>query len=246
MALENITRLEDSRPGFRPNARPMRNRGGQVREVLEIRGKRLGALIAATAAVTESCGQQAPQAQQSPATVTVTQPAPEGTSEAQESSSEQASGEAKASHPEEIPTQKPCKASELRARFYPANMVQLSDEPNQPSDGSRVKLRLANVGAKACTIEGDPRFEFIDLNGVVRPATTQVVAGAAPFSAMSIGTREGVSQDIWWKYPAGNCVDDPPKINIYPDGSTEPITVEWTFGPVCGDLQLQTTHLHSD
>ena len=213
--------------------------------MLKSRGKRLGALVVATAAVTVSCGQQAPQAQQPPATVTVTQPAPEQMSEAQETSEED-SEQTKVSHPEEIPTQKPCKASELRARFYPANMVQLSDDPNQPSDGSRVKLRLANVGAKACTIEGDPRFEFIDLNGEVKPATTQVVASAAPFSAMSIGTREGVSQDIWWKYPAGNCVDDPPKINIYPDGSNEPIAVEWTFGPVCGDLQLQTTHLHSD
>ncbi|WP_186459276.1 DUF4232 domain-containing protein [Saccharopolyspora dendranthemae] len=222
--------------------------------MLEIRGKRLGALIAATAAVTVSCGQQAPQAQQPPAVVTVTQPAPEQTSEAQESSegsSEETSGqsgfpEGNPSDPEEIPTQKPCKASELRARFYPESILQLNDDLSQPTDGYRVKLRLANVGAKACTIEGDPRFEFIDPNGGVKPATTQVVAGAAPFSAMSIGTREGVSQDIQWKSAPGDCVYSPPKINIYPDGSDEPIAVEWSFGSVCGDLQLQTTHLHSD
>lgn len=250
MALENITRLEDSRPGFRPNARPIHNRGGQVREVLEIRGKRLGALIAATAAVTVSCGQQAPQAQQPPAVVTVTQPAPEGTTESQGSSEEASeqgsSSETKVSHPEEIPTQKPCQTSQLRARFYPDTLVGLHDDPTQPAGGSRTKLRLANVGAKACTVHGDARIEFLDGAGAVMPATFVDKAGTPPAEWMSIGTREGVAQELYWIYQTGDCVDDPAKVRIYPPDNTEPITLDWNFGTVCGDRRVERTHLYSD
>ena len=213
-------------------------RGGQVREVLKIRGKRLGALIAVTAAVTVSCGQLGLQAQQPPAVVTVTQPAQQESAESQGSSEETSeqggSSETKVSHPEEIPTQKPCQTSQLRARFYPDTLVGLHDDPTQP------------VGAKACTIEGDARIEFLDGTGAVMPATFVDKAVTPPAEAMSIGTREGVAQELHWIYQTGDCVDDPAKVRIYPPDNTEPITLDWNFGTVCGDRRVERTHLHSD
>ncbi|TWG08659.1 DUF4232 domain-containing protein [Saccharopolyspora dendranthemae] len=224
----------------------------KLKTAVKMNGKRLGAfgVVLAAVAASSACGQQAQQAQQPPAVVTVTQPAPQETTESQDSSEETSeqggSSETKVSHPEEIPTQKPCQTSQLRARFYPDTLVGQHKDPTQPVRASRTKLRLANVGAKECTVHGDARVEFLDDAGAVMPATFVDKAGTPPAEWMSIGTREGVAQELYWVYETGDCVDDPRKVRIYPPDNTEPITLDWNFGTVCGDRRVERTHLRSD
>lgn len=203
--------------------------------MLKTRGKHFFAAIAAAAAVTTSCAQQAPQAQQQPATVTVTQPAPQEQTSSAGESEEQEAGATKATSPEEIPTQKPCKTSELRARFYPEVLEDLVVEP---PGKSQTLLRLANVSGRACTIYGHARVEFADSNGAALPFDLVENAAGPSATNISIGTRQAVAQDFFWRFDAGACID-PDKISIYPPDNTEPIVLDWNLGRVCGGPQLE-------
>ncbi|SFS32532.1 Protein of unknown function [Saccharopolyspora flava] len=213
--------------------------------MLRTRGKRLAALLAATAAVTVSCGQQAPQAQQvqqPPATVTVTQPAPQesGTEETSEPASESSTT---ADSRGESGTA--CRTEELRARFYPDVAIDLIGDPSQPEGQSHTVLRIANISGRTCTVTGAARVEFTGVNGEELPVDLVENPAGPSASTISLGTRDGAAQDFFWKYKTGDCID-PAKISIYPPENSDPIVLDWNLGVVCGGPQLEHGRLFAN
>ncbi|MER5387525.1 DUF4232 domain-containing protein [Saccharopolyspora sp. NPDC002686] len=212
------------------------------------RSTALPALTAAAAALLAACGQNPAQQAPPPATVTVTQPAPQESSEAKEDAEAQESSAAdestadSAGSAEENPSQGPCRTSQLRARFYPNSVDGLQKDPSQPPDRAHAMLRFANVGASPCTVEGAARLEFVGHSGELLGSTLDEVTHA-PTEAISIGTREGVGQDLWWKYDPfkdGACID-PAKVRVYPPENTEPITLDWNLSVICAGGTLETS-----
>ncbi|WP_158628612.1 DUF4232 domain-containing protein [Saccharopolyspora rhizosphaerae] len=201
--------------------------------------KRLGVLLVAAAASTMACGQQAPRAHQPPATVTVTQPAPqEATSRA---------GEDSESTPDRYdePSGSACRSDELRARFYPDVETALIGDPSQPDGQSHTMLRLANVSGRTCTLAGHARVEFTGVHGEALPVELVENPAGPSASTLSLGTRDGAAQDLFWKYQTGDCVD-PAKISIYPPQNAEPIVLDWNLGVVCGGPQLEHGRLFAN
>lgn len=203
----------------------MANRGGQVREVLEIRGKRLGALIAATAAVTVACGQQAPQAQQPPAVVTVTQPAPQETAtssseESSESTSDSSEAPSKSKEPE-AEDGLACAAEEL----------QLQLDPNYPqADGSHMTLKVTNIGGRPCQIRGYGGLQFVDFNG--KPVDTELNRLQANPPTITIEQSQSAGLDLTWDIYQSPCVE-PETLQFTPPGDDKAIKSVWGRGAVC-------------
>lgn len=191
--------------------------------MLKSRGKRLGALIVATAAVTVSCGQQAPQAQQPPATVTVTQPAPEQTSEAQEApeSTSESSEQATKSKEPEAEDGLACAADEL----------QLQLDPNYPqADGNQMTLKVTNIGSRPCQMRGYGGLQFVDYYG--KPVDTKMNRLQANPPTITIEQSQSAALDLTWDIYQSPCVE-PETLQFTPPGDDKTIKSVWGRGAVC-------------
>ncbi|GAB3682253.1 DUF4232 domain-containing protein [Saccharopolyspora tripterygii] len=193
--------------------------------MLEIRGKRLGALIAATAAVTVSCGQQAPQAQQPPAVVTVTQPAPQGSatssSEASTESTEDSSEATSKSKEPEAEDGLACAADEL----------QLQLDPNYPqADGHHMTLKVTNIGSRPCQMRGYGGLQFVDYYG--KPVDTKLNRLQANPPTVTIEQSQSAALDLTWDIYQSPCVE-PETLQFTPPGDDKTIKSVWGRGAVC-------------
>ncbi|MFI0465866.1 DUF4232 domain-containing protein [Saccharopolyspora sp. 5N102] len=200
------------------------------------------ALTAAMAvALLAACSQKPAQQQAAPPTtvvVTVTQPAP---AESSDNAEPEEPAKTSSSREPEAEDGMACGSEQLRARFYPDTIDGLQAGRSQAPDGTgtyHTILRIANVGANPCGMEGGVRIEFLGSGGESLRTEVEEVTHAVP-EAISIGTRQAVGQDLWWKYNVGECIY-PAKVHVYPPKSSRPITLDWPLGGICDDGHLET------
>lgn len=193
--------------------------------MLQNRGKRLAALLVAATAVTVSCAQQAPQAQQPPATVTVTQPAPQesstsGAAENTESTSDSSEVSSRSKEPE-AEDGLACAAEEL----------QLQLDPNYPqADGSHMTLKVTNIGGRPCQIRGYGGLQFVDHDG--KPVDTKLNRLQANPPTITIQQSQSAGLDLTWDIYQSPCVE-PETLQFTPPGDDKAIKSVWGRGAVC-------------
>lgn len=214
-----------------------------------IRGDRVGmgaVAVTATALLLSSCGSlngsSAPQQPPAP-TVTVTQPA-EQESQAQSEDSEESTSDSQSGAPSGGGGA--CQTSSLRAKFYPDNLAELQGQSpemaGEDTYGSHASLRLANVGAEPCTVNGQVRLEFVGFNGETLPMNVMENHAGPSAGTVTLATRNGASQKMWWNVSPSPC-SDPAKVRVYPPENAEPIVLDWNFGAVCAGSRLLSGHL---
>lgn len=120
-----------------------------------------------------------------------------------------------------------------------------------PGAGQRyAELTLHNDSSRVCTVHGYPGLQLVGANG--QPLTTEMnrIPDPAP-EPVRLTPGESASTSLHWSVvptgdePAeGPCGVDPADIEVIPPDETDPLTVPWSSGPVCGGGSLDSTALH--
>jgi len=99
-------------------------------------------------------------------------------------------------------------------------------------------LILRNTGGRTCTVHGYGGLGLAGAGGAALPTkqvrtggpttTVQLAPGATTRSELHWGAVNGPGDS-----PAGDCQATPTTLRVIPPDETDPLSVAWTFGPVC-------------
>jgi hypothetical protein len=118
--------------------------------------------------------------------------------------------------------------------------------PETAGAGQRyATLVLRNTGSRTCTVHG---FGGVGLAGALGalpakqvrsggpPTTVRLAPGGTARSALHWGAINGPGDA-----PTGDCQPAPITLRVIPPDETDPLSVAWTFGPVCegGTIEQQ-------
>lgn len=99
-------------------------------------------------------------------------------------------------------------------------------------------LVLRNTGARTCTVHGFGGLGLAGADGGALP-TTQVRTGG-PATTVRLAPGATARSDLHWgavggpgDAPTGDCQPTPTTLRVIPPDETAPLSVAWTFGPVC-------------
>ena len=193
-------------------------------------------IIAAALAVAGCSGQQ-PEAGR-PAPVATTTPPASATGTPPSATQPPATAPPASAPPATAPpaTQPPagqgrCTAAVLTGR------VQLGDS----AAGNRyARLVVTNTGSAPCTLYGYGGFQLVAADGTALPTRTLRDEAPGP-SLVRLGAGATAAKNLHWTVVATGpepadrpCQPAPRTARIIPPDETEPFTVDWSFGPVCG------------
>jgi hypothetical protein len=111
--------------------------------------------------------------------------------------------------------------------------------PETAGAGQRyATLMLRNTGGRTCTVHGFGGLGLAGAGGVVLP-TKQVRAGS-PATTVRLAPGATTRSDLHWgaingpgDASDGDCQPAPTTLRVIPPDETDPLSVAWTFGPVC-------------
>lgn len=110
-----------------------------------------------------------------------------------------------------------------------------------PGAGNRyAKFVVTNSGSAPCTLSGYSGFQLLDANGQPLPTDLQRNEDPGPVP-ISLDPGASAAANLRWTVVAagaepvdGPCEPEPAKAAAIPPDETQPMTVAWTYGPVCG------------
>ncbi|RKT52382.1 DUF4232 domain-containing protein [Saccharothrix australiensis] len=114
-------------------------------------------------------------------------------------------------------------------------------EPTDAGAGNRHgKFVVTNGGADACTINGYSGFQLLDASGQPVPTDLERTEEPGPTPVTLAPGASAAANLRWTVVPTGDepvdqpCRPEAAKAAAIPPDETEPMTVEWGLGPVCG------------
>jgi hypothetical protein len=111
--------------------------------------------------------------------------------------------------------------------------------PETAGAGQRyATLVLRNTGGRTCTVHGYGGLGLAGAGGAALP-TNQVRTGG-PATTVLLAPGASARSDLHWgaingpgDAPTGDCQPTPTTLRVIPPDETDPLSVAWTFGPVC-------------
>lgn len=133
-----------------------------------------------------------------------------------------------------------CRTSQLRGSFGRLDA----------GAGQRyVQLVLTNVAGDRCSVTGYPDLLIVAGDGGRIPAEV-VRSGTGSRTRVTVSPGRRVSSVLHWigiplsdEAQTGPCEPTPSRVDITPPGEVKPLSVEWSFGPVCGHGQIDARPL---
>ena len=119
--------------------------------------------------------------------------------------------------------------------------------PETAGAGQRyATLILRNTGGRSCTVHGFGGVGLVGADGAALP-TKQVRSGGPPTTVLLAPGASAQSALHWGSVngpgdpPSGDCQPAPSTLRVIPPDETDPLSVAWTFGPVCegGTIEQQ-------
>lgn len=121
------------------------------------------------------------------------------------------------------------------------SMLSGSVQRGDPGAGQRyAELVLTNDSAETCTLYGYGGLQLIDSNGA--PLNTELTRAPSPGPAMiELNPGESAHKTLHWtaiphqgEPTDGPCQPVPAGARVIPPDETDPLSINWAFGPVCG------------
>lgn len=209
--------------------------------MLTNRGNRRAVLAAALAAVAASagCGQLTAQSQQQPpATVTVTQPAPEQpttSSQDSETGESQASGESESAEDSAGTRTKAPEAEDGLA--CSSRELQMQLDPMGPGNGQQTTLEVTNISGHMCQIRGYGGLQFVDYDG--NPLPTEINRMQADPPVIVLQQSQSAGMDLTWDVYQAPCVESE-TLQFTPPGDNRSLSAPW-YGAVCRNGLVDAT-----
>ncbi|CCH27924.1 DUF4232 domain-containing protein [Actinosynnema sp. NPDC047251] len=107
------------------------------------------------------------------------------------------------------------------------------------------KFVVANNGSAQCTLNGYSGFQLLDGAGQPLPTNLQRTEDPAPVP-ITLPPGAQAAANLRWTVVAtgdepveGPCEPEPAKAAAIPPDETQPMTVAWSHGPVCGGGKIE-------
>jgi hypothetical protein len=146
-----------------------------------------------------------------------------------------------------VPTTIPAGTSAARTDRCHTSELTGSLGPETAGAGQRyATLILRNTGGRSCTVHGFGGIGLAGAGGAALP-TKQVRAGGPP-TTVSLAPGATARSALHWGSvngpgdpPTGACQPAPTTLRVIPPDETDPLSLAWTFGPVCegGTIEQQ-------
>jgi hypothetical protein len=112
-------------------------------------------------------------------------------------------------------------------------------------------LVLTNVAKDQCSITGYPSLQLVAVDG--RDIPTEVVRiDTGSVTRLTISPGHRVSSLLHWiglplndEAQTGPCEPTPARADITPPGEVQPLSVKWSFDPVCGHGQIDARSMQA-
>lgn len=219
---------------------------------------RLGPAGAAvlTAALLGGCGSIANQAELPNAAgnaVTPSSPAPAPAPEPASRPSPAAESSAEpAAEPATEPAREQAQAQPSRVERCHTSMLSGNVQRGEPGAGQRyAELVLTNTSGETCTLYGYGGMQLIDENGDPLPTDVERTPSPGP-EVVRLAPGDSASATLHWtavphqgEPTDGPCQPRPASAQVIPPDETDPLTVSWQFGPVCGFGSIDGSAYHA-
>ena len=119
-------------------------------------------------------------------------------------------------------------------------------QPGNPAAGNRyAKLVVTNNGTAPCTLNGYSGLQLLDASGQPVPTDLQRSTDPAP-TLVALPPKGRAAADLHWtvvptgEEPAqGPCEPEAAQARAIPPDETQPMSLAWSLGPVCGGGKIR-------
>ncbi|GGI68761.1 lipoprotein [Saccharopolyspora subtropica] len=131
------------------------------------------------------------------------------------------------------------------------SMLTGSLQPTEAGAGQRyAELVLRNSSNETCTLYGYGGLQLIDASGKPLPTTLERTPNLGP-SLITLAPGATASKTLHWTAvphegePAdGPCQPTPARVEVIPPDETDPLSITWQGGPVCGFGSIDGSAYH--
>ncbi|MEJ2853793.1 MULTISPECIES: DUF4232 domain-containing protein [unclassified Saccharothrix] len=125
-------------------------------------------------------------------------------------------------------------------------------EPTDAGAGNRYgKFVVTNTGQALCTLNGYSGFQLQDANGQPVPTDLQRTPNPGP-SPVPLAPGASAAANLHWNVvPAGDepvdrpCQPEASNAAAIPPDETQPLSVAWGLGPVCGGGKIEISAFYA-
>lgn len=123
--------------------------------------------------------------------------------------------------------------------------------PGSPGAGQRyADLVLTNTSGQTCDLYGYGGLQLVDTAGAPLPTDLSRVANPGPMM-ITLSPGESASKTLHWTaFPSAGepadrpCQPEPNGARVIPPDETDPLSVDWSLGPVCGFGSIEGSAYH--
>ncbi|MEV6244268.1 DUF4232 domain-containing protein [Lentzea sp. NPDC051838] len=141
-----------------------------------------------------------------------------------------------------VPAVKRCDSTALKGQV----------DPTDAGAGNRYgKFVVTNSSTAPCTLNGYSGFQLENAAGAAIPTKLERKADPGP-KALTLAPGTKASANLHWGVvPSGNepvegpCQPEPAKAIAIPPDETVPLTMPWTFGPVCSGGRIEISAFYA-
>ncbi|GAA1262346.1 DUF4232 domain-containing protein [Saccharothrix xinjiangensis] len=119
-------------------------------------------------------------------------------------------------------------------------------QPGDPAAGSRyAKLVVTNNGQAPCTLNGYSGLQLLDPSGQQVPTDLQRTTDPGPTLVTLPPKGRAAANLRWTVVPTGDdpvrgpCEPEAGQARAIPPDETQPMSLSWDLGPVCGDGKIE-------
>lgn len=149
---------------------------------------------------------------------------------------------AEAANESAAPAVKRCDASVLKGAV----------EPTDAGAGNRYgKFVVTNAGTMPCTLNGYSGFQLQTADGAAVPTKLERKADPGPKAISLAPGTKAVANLHWSIVPAGDepvdkpCEPEATQVAAIPPDETAPLSVPWTYGPVCSGGRIEISAFYA-
>lgn len=125
-------------------------------------------------------------------------------------------------------------------------------EPTDAGAGNRYgKLFVTNTGAQPCTLNGYSGLQLLAADGKTVPTHLERVADPGP-APLELAPRSRAAANLHWSVVPSEsepvdtpCQPEPSSASAIPPDETKPMSLTWSFGPVCGGGRIEISAFYA-
>ncbi|MEU4800899.1 DUF4232 domain-containing protein [Actinosynnema sp. NPDC023587] len=150
-----------------------------------------------------------------------------------------------------VPPTSPVEAAPVSTRCTSAALTGEVGSVDPAAGNRHATFKVTNNGPATCTLNGYSGFQLLDGSGQPVPTNLQRNEDPGPAPITLDPGASAAANLRWTVVPTGDepvdgpCEPEAAKAAAIPPDETEPMTVAWTYGPVCGGGKIEISAFYA-